>query len=252
MRIDVETLIQILFFVLIFGVAFIRFLYRSFVKPLVDAEAARRKLAERGGAEEPEDALRRLLQELRGKAEERPLRPPGAARREAGEARMEAPFGEARAQPPRPAPARAPAVPQRAGPRPQPGAPGRAPREQAARRPGAPPRPPAQTPPPAPAAGAAPEDRLRLERDGETRAAESQVAGRFASESQPGEEARTRAEAVARIPRFGLSLRDAVVAQTILGPPVSRARRPRVGRRTSIGRPREDARREPRSSAERP
>lgn len=67
---DFESLIQILMLVLFGGIALIQFLYRVFVKPVADAEEARRgRMAERG--EEPERNLRDFLAEVRG---ERPRR----------------------------------------------------------------------------------------------------------------------------------------------------------------------------------
>ncbi|MGQ9591765.1 MAG: hypothetical protein ACUVYA_15890, partial [Planctomycetota bacterium] len=67
----------------------------------------------------------------------------------------------------------------------------------------------------------------------------------------PGEPRAAPGEGGARIPRVGVSLRDAVVAQTILGPPVCRLRRLRAGRRASIGRHGEEGRRHPPSGTER-
>jgi hypothetical protein len=61
---DMEDLIQVLVLVLIFGVGIIQFLYRTFVKPLVDAEAQKRQAG--GGDAESGKSLRDFLAEVRG------------------------------------------------------------------------------------------------------------------------------------------------------------------------------------------
>lgn len=60
--IDGETLVQILIFVAIFGAAVVQFIFRNLVKPLREAERRRRE----AGGVGPEKTLRDFLAELRG------------------------------------------------------------------------------------------------------------------------------------------------------------------------------------------
>lgn len=214
-NLDAETLIQILVFVVIVGGAILRFVYQAFIKPLQEAQARRRAMQP---GQEPAQTLRDFLAEIRGeKPEGGGAEEPAASPREAHHRDLvrEAVEGEPE------------------------------------RRPSGEPRQPFPEagPPPIPARGRGRHRRRSVRQEEEKKAAAEARAPKRALSSlapagegrepvlaaQPHVEARTegalrRAKELrdaagplhlGRLPP-GMSLRDVVLAQVILGPPLCR------------------------------